>query len=100
MLKVRPSWTENERWLAENIRPVAKQPRNHSAQSAFRHVQVVSVPGGPGTGISLLMRPEGYVQPEPAPIAYPRTVDVLDVPLALIDYATTISWMDSMIAER
>jgi N-acetylglucosaminyldiphosphoundecaprenol N-acetyl-beta-D-mannosaminyltransferase len=43
------------------------------------------------------MRPEGFVQTEPTPIEHPRTVDVLGVPLALTDYATTISWMDSMI---
>jgi N-acetylglucosaminyldiphosphoundecaprenol N-acetyl-beta-D-mannosaminyltransferase len=46
------------------------------------------------------MRPEGSVQPQPNPIDYPRTVDVLHVPLALVDYASTLVWMDAMIDER
>jgi len=46
------------------------------------------------------MRPEGSVQPHPRPIEYPRTVDVLDVPLALVDYASTLAWMDAVIDER
>jgi N-acetylglucosaminyldiphosphoundecaprenol N-acetyl-beta-D-mannosaminyltransferase len=45
------------------------------------------------------MRPEGSVQPHPAPIDHPRTVDVLDVPLALVDYTSTLAWMDAMIGE-
>jgi N-acetylglucosaminyldiphosphoundecaprenol N-acetyl-beta-D-mannosaminyltransferase len=46
------------------------------------------------------MRPEGSVHPQPNPIEYPSTVDVLDVPLALTDYEGTLAWMDSMIEER
>ena len=46
------------------------------------------------------MRPEGSVQPHPQPIEHPRTVSVLDVPLALTDYAQTLDWMDGMIAEQ
>jgi len=45
------------------------------------------------------MRPEGSVQPQPTPIDHPRTVDVLDVPLALVDYANTLAWMDAVIDE-
>jgi N-acetylglucosaminyldiphosphoundecaprenol N-acetyl-beta-D-mannosaminyltransferase len=45
------------------------------------------------------MRPEGSVQPQPTPIDHPRTVDVLDVPLALVDYASTLAWMDAVIGE-
>ena len=48
----------------------------------------------------MFMRPEGSVQPQSDPIEYPPTVDVLDVPLALTDYASTIAWMDAMIAGR
>jgi N-acetylglucosaminyldiphosphoundecaprenol N-acetyl-beta-D-mannosaminyltransferase len=43
------------------------------------------------------MRAESSVQPHPTPIEYPRTVDVLGVPLALIDYERALDWMDAMI---
>lgn len=46
------------------------------------------------------MRPEGSVRSQPAPIEPPRTVEVLDVPLALTDYARTLAWMDAVIAAR
>ena len=46
------------------------------------------------------MRPEGSVQPHPQPIEHPRTVSVLDVPLALTDYVQTLDWIDAMIAEQ
>jgi N-acetylglucosaminyldiphosphoundecaprenol N-acetyl-beta-D-mannosaminyltransferase len=46
------------------------------------------------------MRPEGFVQPHPAPIRIPGTVDVLEVPLALTDYDRTLDWMDGMVAQR
>jgi N-acetylglucosaminyldiphosphoundecaprenol N-acetyl-beta-D-mannosaminyltransferase len=46
------------------------------------------------------MRPEGSVQPHATPIDHPRTVAVLDVPLALTDYHRTLSWLDSMIVQR
>jgi N-acetylglucosaminyldiphosphoundecaprenol N-acetyl-beta-D-mannosaminyltransferase len=46
------------------------------------------------------MRPEGSVQPQPAPIQHPGTVSVLDVPLGLTDYARTLAWVDGMIAAR
>jgi N-acetylglucosaminyldiphosphoundecaprenol N-acetyl-beta-D-mannosaminyltransferase len=46
------------------------------------------------------MRPESSLQPHPAPIAYPETVEVVGVPLALTDYSRTVSWMDDMIAEH
>ena len=49
---------------------------------------------------SLLMRPEGSVKPHSAPIEPPRTVDVLDVALALTDYEGTLGWMDAMIVAR
>jgi N-acetylglucosaminyldiphosphoundecaprenol N-acetyl-beta-D-mannosaminyltransferase len=44
------------------------------------------------------MRPEGSVQPHPAPVEGPHTVSVLDVPLALTDYARTLAWIDAMAA--
>jgi N-acetylglucosaminyldiphosphoundecaprenol N-acetyl-beta-D-mannosaminyltransferase len=44
------------------------------------------------------MRPEGSVHPHRSPIDQPATVDLLDVPLALVDYAGTLRWADEMIA--
>jgi N-acetylglucosaminyldiphosphoundecaprenol N-acetyl-beta-D-mannosaminyltransferase len=46
------------------------------------------------------MRPEGSVHPDRSPIEQPRTVELIDVPLALIDYAGTLSWADAMIEQR
>jgi N-acetylglucosaminyldiphosphoundecaprenol N-acetyl-beta-D-mannosaminyltransferase len=46
------------------------------------------------------MRATGSLQPQPAPIAAPQLVDVLDVPLALTDYARTLRWMDEVIGQR
>jgi N-acetylglucosaminyldiphosphoundecaprenol N-acetyl-beta-D-mannosaminyltransferase len=46
------------------------------------------------------MRPEGSVQPHPTPIEHPRTVSVLDVPLALTDYSRTLAWIDGMVGAR
>ncbi len=46
------------------------------------------------------MRPEGSVQYDPAPTEFPSTVSVLDVPLALTDYAGTLTWIDETIASR
>src|SRR5205823_4673290 len=36
----------------------------------------------------------------PALIEQPTTVEVLDVPLALADYSSTLEWMDGVISER
>ncbi|PZS10164.1 MAG: glycosyltransferase [Solirubrobacterales bacterium] len=38
------------------------------------------------------------LEPQLSPVEPPRTVDVLDVPLALTDYAWTLRWMEAMIA--
>jgi N-acetylglucosaminyldiphosphoundecaprenol N-acetyl-beta-D-mannosaminyltransferase len=46
------------------------------------------------------MRPEGYVQTRPAATAPPATVDVVRVPLALIDYRQTLDWIDAMVQQR
>jgi N-acetylglucosaminyldiphosphoundecaprenol N-acetyl-beta-D-mannosaminyltransferase len=46
------------------------------------------------------MRPQGSVQPQLTATPTPRTVEVLDVPLALTDYGRTLAWMDAMIDER
>jgi N-acetylglucosaminyldiphosphoundecaprenol N-acetyl-beta-D-mannosaminyltransferase len=45
-------------------------------------------------------RPEGLVRPQFPTISVPRTVDVLDVPLALTDYEHTLDWIDAMIERR
>jgi N-acetylglucosaminyldiphosphoundecaprenol N-acetyl-beta-D-mannosaminyltransferase len=46
------------------------------------------------------MRPESSLQPNLATVSRPRTVDVLDVPLALTDYGHTLEWVETMIAHR
>lgn len=46
------------------------------------------------------MRPYTPVQPYAEPIARPATVDVVGVPLAVIDYEQTLEWMDAMVAGR
>jgi len=46
------------------------------------------------------MRPEGSVDAQPSPVAYPGTVDVLGVPLALTDYTSTLTWMEAMVGHR
>jgi N-acetylglucosaminyldiphosphoundecaprenol N-acetyl-beta-D-mannosaminyltransferase len=46
------------------------------------------------------MRPEGSVHPRPTPIDPPSTVDVVGVPLALVDYEQTLGWIDAMVAGR
>ena len=43
------------------------------------------------------MRPEGSLKEQPGVVEYPRTVDVLDVPLALTDYSQMIEWMDGCV---
>ncbi len=43
------------------------------------------------------MRTESSVQSDPSPIENPRTVDLIDVPLALTDYAATLRWADAVI---
>jgi N-acetylglucosaminyldiphosphoundecaprenol N-acetyl-beta-D-mannosaminyltransferase len=44
------------------------------------------------------MRPESSIQSDAAPILFPVTVPVLEVPLALTDYERTLDWIDSMAA--
>ncbi len=46
------------------------------------------------------MRPDTPVQPRPSPIAPPATVEVVGVPLGVIDYERTLEWIDAMVAER
>jgi N-acetylglucosaminyldiphosphoundecaprenol N-acetyl-beta-D-mannosaminyltransferase len=46
------------------------------------------------------MRPESSLKPRPDPIQDPPTVDIVDVPLALIDYAGALDWIESMVAGR
>jgi N-acetylglucosaminyldiphosphoundecaprenol N-acetyl-beta-D-mannosaminyltransferase len=41
-----------------------------------------------------------YPAPEPAAQPAPRTVPLLGIPLALIDYDQTMDWIDAMVAER
>jgi N-acetylglucosaminyldiphosphoundecaprenol N-acetyl-beta-D-mannosaminyltransferase len=46
------------------------------------------------------MRPDSPVQSYASPVATPSTVEVVGVPLAVIDYEQTLRWMDAMVAER
>jgi len=48
----------------------------------------------------MVMRPDSPVQSYAAPVARPATVDVVDVPIAVIDYERTLRWIDAMVAER
>jgi N-acetylglucosaminyldiphosphoundecaprenol N-acetyl-beta-D-mannosaminyltransferase len=43
------------------------------------------------------MQVKTYTEPRSVPIADPQTAEVVGVPVALIDYAATVSWMDAMI---
>jgi N-acetylglucosaminyldiphosphoundecaprenol N-acetyl-beta-D-mannosaminyltransferase len=46
------------------------------------------------------MRPDTPVQPHPKPISCPATAEVVGVPLGVIDYEQTLTWIDAMVAER
>ena len=46
------------------------------------------------------IQPESSVQPRVSPIRPPRTVSVLDIPLALTDYERTLDWIDQMVQAR
>ncbi len=46
------------------------------------------------------MHTESTLSAKLLPIAPPRTLDVLGVPLALIDYALTLDWIETMISRR
>ena len=46
------------------------------------------------------MRPDTPVQSYADPISPPTTVEIVGVPLAVIDYERTLDWMDAMVAER
>jgi N-acetylglucosaminyldiphosphoundecaprenol N-acetyl-beta-D-mannosaminyltransferase len=47
-----------------------------------------------------VMRPEGSVQPRANAVPTSTTVDVLGVPLALVDYRATLDWMDAAVANQ
>ena len=40
------------------------------------------------------------VQPHPDPVSAPAKVDVVGVPLAVVDYDRTLDWIEAMVAER
>ncbi len=44
------------------------------------------------------MRPQGSIHTDPFPIRPPDTVNVLGVPLGLIDYQRTLDWIDATVA--
>ncbi|MDQ6914377.1 MAG: WecB/TagA/CpsF family glycosyltransferase [Actinomycetota bacterium] len=47
-----------------------------------------------------MSHPRPYPAPAPAALPAPRTVPLLGIPLALIDYEQTMDWVDAMVAER
>ena len=46
------------------------------------------------------MLPNSSLLHDPTPVAFPPTVEVLDIPLALTDYSRTIELMEAFVAER
>jgi N-acetylglucosaminyldiphosphoundecaprenol N-acetyl-beta-D-mannosaminyltransferase len=46
------------------------------------------------------MRPDTTLQPPASPISPPATVNVVGVPLSVIDYERTLRWIEAMVAER
>jgi N-acetylglucosaminyldiphosphoundecaprenol N-acetyl-beta-D-mannosaminyltransferase len=54
----------------------------------------------PAARQALRLRPDTPVQSPPDPIAPPATVEVVGVPLGVIDYSRTLEWIDAMVAER
>ena len=46
------------------------------------------------------MRSEGFVQQPPSSPSLPASVNVVDIPLALIDYGRTLDWIDAMVEQR
>src|ERR1700745_1811514 len=46
------------------------------------------------------MLPETSIQSHPKLASRPPSVDVVGVPLAVVDYERTLRWMDAMVAER
>jgi N-acetylglucosaminyldiphosphoundecaprenol N-acetyl-beta-D-mannosaminyltransferase len=46
------------------------------------------------------MRPDSPVQTPSSPTSTPPTVEVVGVPLAVIDYEGALQWIDSVVAER
>lgn len=47
-----------------------------------------------------IMQPESSLQPAPAPVPTPGTVDILGVQLAMTDYGQMLDWIDAMVASR
>jgi N-acetylglucosaminyldiphosphoundecaprenol N-acetyl-beta-D-mannosaminyltransferase len=46
------------------------------------------------------MHPDSPVQSYADPIARPKTIEIVDIPIAVTDYERTLEWMDAMVAER
>jgi N-acetylglucosaminyldiphosphoundecaprenol N-acetyl-beta-D-mannosaminyltransferase len=49
---------------------------------------------------ALITRPEGSLRADRIEVLPPRSVEVLGVPLALIDYERTLDWIDANVAQR
>ena len=48
----------------------------------------------------MIMHPEGSLNPDAVVLESPKAVDVLGVPLGLIDYERTLDWIDAKVSER
>ncbi len=46
------------------------------------------------------MRPHSFIQSPATAISPPATVEIVGVPISVIDYEHTLRWMDAMVAER
>src|ERR1700760_2661275 len=46
------------------------------------------------------MRPDSSAEVATADVPSPNTVDVVGIPLSLIDYESTLDWMDAMVASE
>ena len=48
----------------------------------------------------MIMHPEGSLNPDAVVLESPTAVDVLGVPLGLIDYERTLDWIDAKVSDR
>ncbi len=72
---------------------------------AIEHVQVNRFRAHPARARSqeettLITSPESPLKPDTNEVVTPRSVEVLGVPLALVDYERTLDWIDAKVAQR
>jgi N-acetylglucosaminyldiphosphoundecaprenol N-acetyl-beta-D-mannosaminyltransferase len=69
-------------------------------QQSVRRPSIRFAVNGSLQGIKRMTHPDTPVQPHPHPIPSPTTVEVVGVPLAVIDYEQTLGWIDTMAAQH